>query len=100
AAVTTGAVDTVINASGQTFGPSLTPNAIKAVLEYTALPMAGYDTLTQGAGSLNVAGAIAVAKVIDPTVKVGQSWLTSGVTPSTTIAGQSLAWSRQSVRAA
>ena len=36
AAVTTGAVALVIDASRQTFGKSLTPNAIKAVLEYTA----------------------------------------------------------------
>ena len=47
AAVTTGAVALVIDASRQTFGHSLPPNAIKAILEYSALPMAGYDTLTQ-----------------------------------------------------
>ena len=36
----------------------LTPNAVKAILEYTAVPLPGDDVLSQGAGSLNPAGAL------------------------------------------
>jgi serine protease AprX len=42
--------------------PALTPNAIKAILQYTAQPYTGYDALTQGAGFLNALGAIQLAR--------------------------------------
>ena len=42
--------------------PSLTPNAIKAVLQYTAEQRAGYNALTQGAGFLNALGAVRLAR--------------------------------------
>jgi subtilisin family serine protease len=41
--------------------PSLTPNAVKAILQYTAQVKDGYDTLTQGAGFLNSLGAVRLA---------------------------------------
>jgi serine protease AprX len=41
--------------------PALTPNAVKAVLHYTAQPYPGYDALTQGAGFLNARGAVELA---------------------------------------
>ena len=37
---------------------SLTPNMVKVLLMYTAQPLAGFNTLEQGAGQLNVAGAV------------------------------------------
>ncbi|MGE5246283.1 MAG: S8 family peptidase [Betaproteobacteria bacterium] len=42
--------------------PNLTPNAIKAILEYTAQQYGGYDALTEGAGFLNSLGAVRLAK--------------------------------------
>jgi serine protease AprX len=42
--------------------PSLTPNAVKAILQYTAEVRPGYDYLTQGAGFLNTRGAVDLAK--------------------------------------
>ena len=42
--------------------PSLTPNAIKAILQYTAEAHAEYDVMTQGAGFLNARGAIELAR--------------------------------------
>jgi serine protease AprX len=42
--------------------PSLTPNAVKAILQYTAQVYPGYDALTQGAGFLNALGAVRLAK--------------------------------------
>jgi serine protease AprX len=41
--------------------PSLTANAVKAILQYSA-QIYGYDALTQGAGFLNAAGAIELAR--------------------------------------
>jgi serine protease AprX len=42
--------------------PSLTPNAVKAILQYTAQQYPGYNGLTQGAGFLNVVGAVRLAR--------------------------------------
>ncbi len=42
--------------------PALTPNAVKAILQYTAQPYAGYNALTEGAGFLNSFGAVELAR--------------------------------------
>jgi subtilisin family serine protease len=42
--------------------PSLTPNLVKAILQYTAEERASYDGLTQGAGFLNARGAVTLAR--------------------------------------
>ena len=44
--------------------PSLTPNPVKAILQYTAQIYAGYDPLTQGAGFLNAKGAVELARYL------------------------------------
>ena len=44
--------------------PNLTPNMVKMILMYTAQPLNGFNTFEQGAGQLNVAGAVAVAKLV------------------------------------
>ena len=42
--------------------PSLTPNMVKAMLQYTAQVYTQYDYLTQGAGFLNARGAVVLAE--------------------------------------
>ncbi len=42
--------------------PFLTPNAVKAIIEYTAEAHYEYDALTQGAGFLNTYGAVRLAR--------------------------------------
>jgi serine protease AprX len=42
--------------------PDLTPNAVKAIIEYTAQPYVGYDHLTEGAGFLNTKGAVELSQ--------------------------------------
>jgi serine protease AprX len=42
--------------------PSLTPNLVKAILQYTAQVYPGYDALTEGAGFLNTKGAVDLAR--------------------------------------
>jgi len=94
AAVSTGVAALVLQANH-----GLTPNALKAVLEFSAISVnddAGqaYDALTQGAGQIEIAGAVALARSINPNVGVGGSWLSSSVTPSTSIGGQAYAWTQ------
>ena len=73
--------------------PPLTPNAVKMILQYTALWAqddlgVDYHWFTQGAGGVNAAGAIALATVIDTAVPVGDPWLVAPFEPSTAIAGE------------
>ena len=42
--------------------PKLTPNMVKAMLQFTAQVYPGYDYLTQGAGFLNTLGAVRLAR--------------------------------------
>ncbi len=42
--------------------PALTPNAVKAILQYTAQLYPNYDSLTEGAGFLNAIGAVRLAR--------------------------------------
>jgi serine protease AprX len=77
----------------------LTPNTVKAVLEYSSIPVLNdlgksYDPLTQGTGQIEVAGAVAFAQAIHPNVAVGGSWLSTTLTPSTTITGHSYSWAQ------
>jgi serine protease AprX len=56
APVVAGAVALMLQAN-----PALTPNAVKAILQFTAESRVGYDHLTQGAGFLNARGAVELA---------------------------------------
>ena len=42
--------------------PRLTPNLVKAILEYTSQEYDGYNPLEQGAGFLNALGAVRLAR--------------------------------------
>src|SRR6185436_5928742 len=42
--------------------PSLTPNLVKAILQFTSQEYPGYDPLTQGTGFLNARGAVLLAE--------------------------------------
>ncbi len=44
--------------------PQLTPNAVKAILQFTAEPRAGAAASAQGAGLLNARGAVALARQV------------------------------------
>ena len=90
APVVTGVVALMLEAS-KAHGQVLSPNAIKAMLQYTATQLANVDLLTQGAGEVNGFGAVTLAAAVDPTRVVGQNWLVSGVNPFATIAGETQA---------
>jgi len=68
--------------------PVMTPNTIKAMLQYSATPLHNangvkYDALTQGAGEVNGLGAIELAYFADLTQPVGSYWMTSPYVPTT-----------------
>jgi serine protease AprX len=42
--------------------PNLTPNLVKAILQFTSQEYPGYDVLTQGTGFLNARGAVQLAE--------------------------------------
>src|ERR1051325_6057780 len=51
--------------------PSLTPNALKAILQYTSQVYPSWDPLTEGAGFLNTQGAVELARAFaDPSSPV------------------------------
>lgn len=100
AAVTSGVVALMIDANRRDEGASsvLTPNTVKAILQFTAIPLPDDDQATpsvleQGAGGINGAGALALTRAIDPAVPVGSPWLETGLEQFSTIAGTVLAWS-------
>ena len=76
--------------------PPMTGNLVKGVLQYSAIAIDDADYLTQGAGQVNAAGAIALGRAIDTSRPIGAAWLSS-VTPFTAIDGASYAWARHIV---
>jgi subtilisin family serine protease len=98
AAVTSGVVALLIEAHEKAFHTPLSPNAIKAILEFSAIPLDGVDRLTQGSGALNADGAIQLARAIDPAAAPGAWWLATGVTGTTSIGGDTLPWGQTVAR--
>ncbi|MGH9346106.1 MAG: S8 family peptidase [Vicinamibacterales bacterium] len=67
--------------------PHLTPNAVKAILQYTAQVREGEDFLTQGSGLLNARGAVRLARFwANPEGGLGEM--------ADPIGGQSAEWGR------
>jgi serine protease AprX len=97
AAVATGVLALELDANAHQNREALTPNAAKAILEYTSVPVAGADYLTQGAGQINAAGAVTLASSVNTLAQTNSWWLQSGVSASSTIGGQSYAWSQNVV---
>ena len=71
----------------------LTPIQVKAILEFTAIPVVGANVLAQGTGELNVAGAMALATNLDFSAAGGK--LLYGVNESTVIGGELGLWANE-----
>jgi serine protease AprX len=69
--------------------PKLTPNLIKGIIQYTAQQY-NYDALTQGAGFLNVKGAVELARFLDHPV-AGQRY------PSNSAWSKTILWGNRKV---
>jgi serine protease AprX len=78
--------------------PNLTPNMVKMILMYTAQPLAGFNMLEQGAGQVNIEGAIRLAKLVRTNLisstALGSPLLTTSTLPlaQTTIGGYTFTW--------
>jgi len=94
AAVATGVVALELDANAHQNNAPLTPNAAKAILEYTAIPVAKANYLTQGAGQINAAGASQLAGSINTLAPANSWWLQTGVSGSSTIGGATYAWAQ------
>jgi serine protease AprX len=94
--VTSGVVALMLQAHNQNGfrNAPLTPNLAKAILQYSAIALPGADVFTQGAGEINAAGAIALARAIDTDVRQGANWLGTGVTAASVIGGRTYGWSQ------
>ncbi|HEY5445038.1 MAG TPA: S8 family peptidase [Pyrinomonadaceae bacterium] len=82
---------------------NLTPNLVKMLLMYTAQPLENFNTFDQGAGQLNVAGAVNVAKLVNYSngllgigrTTFGQNLLNSSTpAPQTTISNSTFTWTQ------
>jgi serine protease AprX len=94
APVVAGVVANMIQAA-EINGVKLTPNTVKAILQYTAIPVGNHDTLTQGAGQVNAAGAIQLAGAIKKGARQWEWWMATQFFPFSTIAGERLQWSQR-----
>jgi len=70
---------------------------VKAILTYTAQPLAGVNKYEQGAGELNIEGAVRLARLVrtdlTASTRVGSPLLTAQVPmEQTTIAGFTFNW--------
>jgi serine protease AprX len=79
--------------------PNLTPNTIKAVLMYSAQTVSlglstGLSDLTQGAGYLNIPGALEIAARINASAPTGAYWLNANLSGSSVIQGETILWGR------
>lgn len=78
--------------------PNLTPNLVKAILQYSAQPMIGVNTYEQGAGRLNLDGAVRVASLVKPTLPTvnGTAMLSAALPASqtSTIYGEMVYWGK------
>jgi len=79
--------------------PKLTPNMVKMILMYTAQQLPGFNTFEQGAGQVNLEGAMRLARLVRQDLSaltlVGAPLLTGAApAPQTSIAGYQFTWSQ------
>jgi serine protease AprX len=75
---------------------ALTANTVKIALQFTSRLLPQIDVLTQGAGALNIPGALTLADAINPNVPHGANWIRHRLTAANTDAyGNSIAWGRR-----
>jgi len=71
--------------------PNLTPNLVKAILQYTSQQHASYNVLTQGAGFLNSRGAVDLARYF-ATAQAGDKY------PSSRLWSRQVIWGNYRLR--
>jgi serine protease AprX len=76
--------------------PGLSANTLKVALQFTSRILPTTDVLTQGAGALNIPGAITLASAINPNARLGTTWIQHRITASNRDAsGATINWGRR-----
>ncbi len=74
----------------------LSANTLKLVLQFTARLVPLTDVLTQGAGALNIAGALTLVDAINPDARPGTNWIRHRITAANVDANeQFIAWGQR-----
>ena len=75
---------------------ALSVHALKISLQFTARLLPLTDVFTQGAGAVNIPGALTLADAIDPYVPLGRNWIRHRLTAANhDAAGNVITWSRR-----
>jgi serine protease AprX len=76
--------------------PGLTAHTVKGLLQYTSQRVKTLDVMTQGAGQVNVAGAVRFAQLVHPTAMPGKRWTKGSRKPiqADLLFGQSVFWGK------
>jgi serine protease AprX len=102
AAVVALMVDAHRRAQGHAGEGDLTPNALKAMLQYAATSVRGplglqEGVMSQGTGAVNAAGAMALAATTDRSQPAGAYWQFGPLDFRTSFGGEEAAWARRIV---
>ena len=76
--------------------PALTSHTVKAIIQFTAQRLRSLDVMTQGAGEVNVAGAVRFAKMVYPQQTYGRRWVRGSRKPiaADLLFGETTYWAR------
>jgi serine protease AprX len=76
--------------------PALTANTVKGILQFTSQRLRSLDVMTQGAGEINVAGAVRFAKMVYANQTPNQRWMRSSRKPiaADLLFGEAAYWGR------
>jgi hypothetical protein len=75
---------------------NLSANTLKLALQFTARLVPLTDVLTQGAGALNITGALILADAINPHARPGTNWIRHRITAANVDANQQfIPWSQR-----
>ena len=76
--------------------PALTANTVKGILQFTSQRLRGLDVMTQGAGEINVAGAVRFAKMVYANQTPNKRWMRSSRKPiaADLLFGETAYWGR------
>lgn len=74
----------------------LSANTLKLALQFTARLVPLTDVLTQGAGALNITGALLLADAVNPNARPGMNWIRHRITAANVDANQQfIPWSQR-----
>jgi serine protease AprX len=76
--------------------PALTANTVKGILQFTSQRLRNIDVMSQGAGEVNVAGAVRFAKMVYASQTPGKRWMRSSRKPiaADLLFGETAFWGR------